>query len=186
MPATMQKTATRTYMSPNASLMVPLRPPLEIDDPRSGKRVAEPGIMAKFEHGRFSTSDPETIELLESSPYFTGEGAIRRVWGEGDLMAPAGSGPLGLKHGALTSAAARQVGPPLEGWNEAGAVDLAARIGRGEVRDLEAALSYELANKRRKTVARALTDQLLGDERPEQPAPTPPPAAAIPAGQGGF
>jgi hypothetical protein len=175
-------------MSPNASLFLPLRPPLEIDDPRSGKRVAEPGVAVKFENGMAKVTDAETWELLQRSKHFTGQGAPKRVFLKGELMQTP-SGPIGLTHGALTAATAKARPAPTPDWNEAGAVDLAKRIAEGQVKDLEAALAFELAGKRRKTVARALTDALLGDEKADQPEAVPvlPPAAApVPAGQGGF
>ena len=169
-------------MSPNASLTLALVPPLEIDDPRVGKRIAEPGVTVKFNNG-FYQPTAEEWALIQESPYFTGKGQMKRVYVADEEMTPSVS-QIGLTHGALTAATGRKLPRPTEDWDEAGAVALAERISNGAVSDLEGAFAYEMANKRRKTVVRAITEAMLGDEKVADPAA--PIVAPVPDGQGGL
>lgn len=163
-----------TLYSPYAGLTVTLVPPAEVDDPRTGKRITDPGVKVKFNNGR-ALATPEQWERLQEAPCFTGIGASKSVFTEDEAtaMPKVGEGRPTVVTGAIGTKPTA-AGPPSADWDGAGAVALARRIGEGEFAGkLDSAFAYERTRQAgaRKTVLRALTEAMLG------PDPEPLPAA---------
>jgi hypothetical protein len=150
-------------MSPNANLTVTLRPPDVRTDARTGQRVEERGVKVRFNGGR-AQIDEQYMELLEASPAYSGHGKKKRIFLASELMDAKPKGPA-IVHGAIGTQSATAPAPrPSAEWDSTGGTALAATIRSGGFDgDPEAAFAYEMANKRRKTVIRALTDAMLND-----------------------
>jgi hypothetical protein len=171
---------TIDLISPHNALTVTLRPPDIDTDPRNGNRVVKKGVKVRFQNGR-ARVDEETFALLQESPSYTGIGGRKRVWLADELLSARGSGTQVVQGALGTVSGPAQRSRPTPEWDNTGGTALAAAIKSGElVVNYEDAFAYEMENKRRKTVARALTDAMLGDTQPDIPELETPAAVALP------
>lgn len=165
-----------TLVSPFANLRVSLEPPEEIVDARFGKRKTGPGKQLRFTRHKATCPD-EWWPLLETHSAWTGHQGQKMVWrsDEDSPMPSSASGPS-IAVGMSTHRTPGQVQAPLDDWDSLSAAKIKVAVDAGRIKNLEAALNYELGHLRRKMVVRHVTDAMLGDSA-EKDAPAPEPVA---------
>lgn len=170
-PATLNAPETIDLMSVYPGHVVTIESFDEVIDPHFGKRrVPGTGKQIQFRDGR-ATIPADWMPLLEAHPsqlIQTGKVGRADEWG----AIPTSSGPS-LVDGAQATRVAATNRPPHAEWDSATGRQIQEWIDTRAVRDLEHAFAYEMANRRRKMVVRALTEAMLGDEPEPQPEPEP-------------
>lgn len=150
----------------------------EVIDAHHGKRmIPGTGKTIRFKAGRASVP-AEWVGYLERHP---DQFMQRKLVGPVDQMT-ALPGRYSQTQVVSGAQATRNTGKaPVEGWDEATGKQIGEWLSSKVVRDPEAALSYELAHRRRKMVVRAITEALLGDDPSDTPADPEPIAASFSA-----
>lgn len=164
MADTITLTCTRPFHT------VTLEPSLLDFNPQTGTRVVQKAKQLKFHNYRFDMP-AEWMPLLEVAPCFVGGARSPKVvFLEEDALSIDGDlGPRAVR-GAVTAPVRRADNPPSPDWDDLGARVLSEKIAAGEIRDLLAAVAWESANKKRKTVLQALAARLADGEVEEEPA----------------
>lgn len=151
-------------------MTVTLEPSKTEFHPQLGTRVVEKAKQLKFHNYRCEVP-ASWMPLVEASQAFTGgPRSPKVVFLEDDALAVDGDlGPRAVR-GAVTAPVRRADNPPTPDWDDLGARVLSERIAAGEIRDLLAAVAWESANKKRKTVLQALASRLADGAVEEEPA----------------
>ena len=165
---------------------IKLESPEEVVSAQHGKyRV--PGTGKEITFNNFKASIPaDWMPLLEAHPDALVQRGLVNTVEKFTRLPDIGQG-VQVGSGAMAAGTSRNAREPHEGWNEATGKQIGEWITAKVIGNPEAALAYELANRRRKMVVRGLTDAVLGDDpQPDDDTPTTPTTAApVPAGIGG-
>lgn len=161
-------------LSPNGRLRLCLRPPELVMGPHGMLReVPQSRRMVKFQGGR-ATCPAEWLEDLLIHPAFTGENHKKIVFLEDDPDATfAVNHGVEVQSGPIGSTTGSKLPAPLPQWNDLPPTAIREALRAGRVRDVNAALVYELTEgRRRATVVDLLHEAALkrpGDEPSGEP-----------------
>lgn len=148
-----------------------LTPSISQIHPTLGAVLVEKAKVVKSEHHQ-AQMPAEWLPLLRMHTAYTGQGQPKSVWIEGEDMPDDFEqvrGPV-IRDGASSSLhPARAVPEPLPGWRTAGSGTVRAWIRNGQVRDIAAALQFELANGKRKMVVKTLAAAFSGEQVDDLP-----------------